>query len=678
MRFFKPSIPHSLKYNPNLDGLRGIAILLVIFFHFFPNFVPFGFVGVDIFFLLSGFLITTIILKKLGENKFSLKEFYRNRVRRLFPALIFALLLTLFVGCLFLFPEELADLGKHIKSTAFYYENFQLIGEIGYWDIEALEKPLLHMWSLSVEEQFYIFWPFIVLVIFKIVKSSNQRFFIFSLIFLFFYLISLYFSISNPDKAFYHTLSRAWELSLGGVLAVIISYKGDIIKIFIEKFHNFLIFLIPTLILYAYFFLNIQQFAPLKLFPFLIITSLVIMKVTFIKDFILSNKLLMFTGLISYSLYIWHYIILSFLHIFGYDTNLFIKLCALLFTIIISIFSFYVVEIPIRKSNSYLLAVFITSTLFLIGLLGQYIYLKKGLPERLIVKQNKNIDFSREKPVDKNCLFIVKEVLDKKPLFDYCRSTTKDRREIKVVILGDSHGFILFEGLSKILKKNGIESIVLSNSGCPPYIDSFMGRNLKEVKSCRNKVQEIYKVLNRLKNIKLVIFTSRLSIYTTEKGFGEIEKHYNKRPHKFSEYYKNKETYNPYNVFLSKVNKTFEYFSQKKIPLLFVLDNPELGFSPKKCLKRLFLPIPYSCKLSYKTYWNRQGKIKKDIKYLSLKYKNVILFDLADILCDKEFCYVFKNGQTLYSDDDHLSKYGSYLVGKKLFKIINKILKEGK
>ena len=168
MNNFIPIVNHSLKYNPSIDGLRGIAISLVIIFHIWPEYLSFGYVGVDIFFLLSGYLITKIIYTKLEEKKFLLKEFYRNRVRRIFPSFIIVLFTILLFGYLFMFPIELEQLGRHIKSSSFFYENFRLIGEVGYWDDSAVLKPLLHFWSLAIEEQFYIFFPLILMFLYKI------------------------------------------------------------------------------------------------------------------------------------------------------------------------------------------------------------------------------------------------------------------------------------------------------------------------------------------------------------------------------------------------------------------------------------------------------------------------------------------------------------------------------
>ena len=151
MNNFIPIVKHSLKYNPSIDGLRGIAISLVLIFHIWPEYFSFGYVGVDIFFVLSGYLITQIIYTKLEQKSFSLKEFYRNRIRRIFPALIVVLITTLIIGCLFMFPSKLEQFGKHIKSSVFFYENFRLIGEIRYRDESATLKFLFHFCSLDIE-----------------------------------------------------------------------------------------------------------------------------------------------------------------------------------------------------------------------------------------------------------------------------------------------------------------------------------------------------------------------------------------------------------------------------------------------------------------------------------------------------------------------------------------------
>jgi peptidoglycan/LPS O-acetylase OafA/YrhL len=153
---------HHPKYRPDIDGLRAIAVLSVVAFHAFPLWLQGGFIGVDIFFVISGFLISTIIFESLERNAFSFRTFYARRILRIFPALTVVLVATLAFGWLALLADELSQLGRHALAGAGFYSNFVLWREVGYFDNAAETKPLLHLWSLSIEEQFYILWPLIL------------------------------------------------------------------------------------------------------------------------------------------------------------------------------------------------------------------------------------------------------------------------------------------------------------------------------------------------------------------------------------------------------------------------------------------------------------------------------------------------------------------------------------
>lgn len=154
-------------YRSDIDGLRAIAILSVLFFHAFPKTLQGGFVGVDIFFVISGFLITNIIIRDIFNKTFSFKNFYFKRIKRIFPSLIIVLYSCLIFGWLFLTDFEYKQLGVHIFSGSLFSSNFQLWSEVGYFDNSSITKPLLHLWSLSIEEQFYILWPLILVYFWK-------------------------------------------------------------------------------------------------------------------------------------------------------------------------------------------------------------------------------------------------------------------------------------------------------------------------------------------------------------------------------------------------------------------------------------------------------------------------------------------------------------------------------
>ena len=204
------------KYRPDIDGLRAVAVLSVVAFHAFPRWMPGGFIGVDIFFVISGFLISTIIFENLEKNTFNFIGFYARRIRRIFPALLIVLIFSYAFGWIALLADEYKQLGKHIAAGAGFVSNFVLWGESGYFDNSSDTKPLLHLWSLGIEEQFYIVWPFVLWLAWK------KRFNLLTLGILV-WLTSFYLNIQGVKKdvvaTFYSPQTRFWELFAGSILA---------------------------------------------------------------------------------------------------------------------------------------------------------------------------------------------------------------------------------------------------------------------------------------------------------------------------------------------------------------------------------------------------------------------------------------------------------------------------
>lgn len=204
------------KYRPDIDGLRALAVLSVVAFHAFPSWIKGGFIGVDVFFVISGYLISTIIFESLERDAFSFSEFYARRIKRIFPALLLVLLSCLVFGWFVLLSPEYKQLSKHVASSAGFIQNLVLWSESGYFDNTAATKPLLHLWSLGVEEQFYIVWPLLLWVAWK-------RNFNFLIIIILVAVISYYLNIVGVKKdsiaTFYSPLTRFWELLSGGFLA---------------------------------------------------------------------------------------------------------------------------------------------------------------------------------------------------------------------------------------------------------------------------------------------------------------------------------------------------------------------------------------------------------------------------------------------------------------------------
>ena len=208
-------------YRPDIDGLRAIAIVSVVIFHTFPTQLPGGFVGVDVFFVISGYLISTIIFRSLEKESFSFLDFYARRIRRIFPALAFLLLGVILLGSLFLTPEEFKNLGKQTIYGSAFGENIFLIRHSGgYWDTATEMKPLMHLWTLAVEEQYYIFYPLLCWILWKVKKRVLP---VLCVLWLVSFGFDLYQSQTSSIVAFFSLHTRFWELCTGCILAALVN-----------------------------------------------------------------------------------------------------------------------------------------------------------------------------------------------------------------------------------------------------------------------------------------------------------------------------------------------------------------------------------------------------------------------------------------------------------------------
>ncbi len=327
-------------YRPEIDGLRALAVLSVIFFHAGIKLFKGGFVGVDIFFVISGYLITTIILKDIKKEKFSIAYFYQRRVRRILPALIITIALSMPFALIFLPPSDLQNYSKSIVSSLTFWSNFQFSSEVGYFETPGEYKPLLHTWSLSIEEQFYILYPIFFIFFFKLKKKFFNLLII---IILFLSLafaqwsgnLNLQYPFIDEDLLFYSQslwsefmmpFGRIWELALGGVCAFLINSNKNYFQVDQIKNNKALVFNTYSfvgifLVLFSFFYLskNFPYPSFYSLIP-TIGTALLILfshKNTFVQK-ILSYKSLVLLGLISYSAYLFHYSVFSFIKYTSY------------------------------------------------------------------------------------------------------------------------------------------------------------------------------------------------------------------------------------------------------------------------------------------------------------------------------------------------------------------------
>ena len=294
-------------YRPDIDGLRALGVLLVLLFHAFPRTLPGGFAGVDIFFVVSGYLISTIIFANLEQGSFSFVEFYSRRIRRIFPALTVVLATGGILGWFVLLTDEYSRLGLHIVAGAGFVSNFVLWSEAGYFDGDAYTKPFLHLWSLGIEEQFYIVWP---LLLGTVWQRKHHFLGITVSIAALSFLINLYLIHSNPVAAFYAPWSRFWELMIGGILAYVALHRPQ----YVAASSNRRSAVGLLLIVLGVALLNKKAAFPgwWALLPtlgtFLVIAA---GPDAWLNRKFLGSRGMIGIGLISYPLYLWHWLLLS-------------------------------------------------------------------------------------------------------------------------------------------------------------------------------------------------------------------------------------------------------------------------------------------------------------------------------------------------------------------------------
>ena len=476
-------------YFPHIDGLRGIAILLVISFHFFPTIAPNGYIGVDIFFVISGFLITRIIFYEINKNKFSTLNFYQRRIKRLFPSLIITLLGSSIIATFYLTPDEFISFLKYSLGGTFFYTNFIASGELNYFESATKFKPLIHLWSLAIEEQFYIIFP---ILIFFFSKKKIKLFILFlcliSLILNFFYYET------NPKIYFYLSHFRFWEIAIGSLIFFITQKEKYIFSI--KKFQNYLNFFGIFLIILPH--LNIINFVHnLNILLSVLGSSLIILseKKSIINKFFLSNKILIYIGLISYPLYLYHWPILVFLKFhFGEILSRETEFLSLLVIFLAASLTYHFIEKHVRnnKKINYTLLLLL---ILILNLNFSHTFLKeinksnftyeqltqiKSLNE--FEKKNKKIYYE-----DQNCFLTSGLNPNKQYLLNQCL-TKKNTTNKTLFLVGDSHSAGLAIGLKKYFDDMKYNFLQMSMGYCEP---TYNGIKLNNCYSSVKFIEEI-------------------------------------------------------------------------------------------------------------------------------------------------------------------------------------------
>jgi peptidoglycan/LPS O-acetylase OafA/YrhL len=453
-------------YRKDIDGLRAIAVLSVIIFHAYPNFLPGGFVGVDIFFVISGYLITSILVGESEAGTFSLFQFYVRRIKRIFPALIVVLIFVYVYGWFNFLSDDYAVIGKHIAAGASFTSNFISWAEAGYFDSEAIKKPLLHLWSLAIEEQFYIFWPFFILLIcrlklsfLKVVTICLGGSFVWGLIQI----------QSDSIAAFYSPLTRFWELLIGAILVGL--KRDEPIKAFINGCRGYLSYFGIALISISFVSIDHNSLFPgvWAILPTLGAALIILDSSSLsLPNRLLGTRFMVWVGLISYPLYLWHWPLLSIGNWYWADGFSDIrKFQVLLLTVLLATATYFFIERPIRFGEKFKKTKIITLCFLIsfVGVMGYSCYIRDGIPmrHRDFMKQISTYQYDKVKEQQQNICFLMGK--NDNPL-NYVTQCSNFKKGLKIILWGDSHAGSLYPGLKQLEKDYPISVVQYSLAGC--------------------------------------------------------------------------------------------------------------------------------------------------------------------------------------------------------------------
>lgn len=654
----------NINYRPEIDGLRAISIISVVIYHTqlkLNNSVIFsgGFLGVDIFFVISGYLICSIIFKELIEKKsFSFKNFFVRRAKRILPALIFLIFVSSFVSYFILQPSALINFSKSSISSIFFSSN------IFFWQIDSmymaesqLLSPLLHTWSLSVEEQFYLFFPILIFLILKIDKKILLPLMLLLMVLSIF--STWYGSKNHIIFNFYSITSRIWELGIGSLIAYFEYFKKKKFS-FSQKINEIVCFFSLIIIIYFFIFPVFPNRHPTiyTIIPIVSVSLIILLsdKTSFFKS-ILSNNFLVFTGLISYSLYLWHYPVLSFSrHIFintDFENNIILKLFLILISIILSLISYFFIEKFFRFKNKSLKTLFIFIVLFIvINIIFSIISMNSdGLKNRL--KLN---NFKAEYVLNNSSNINIQ------PIEETYKKFTNNKK--KVLVVGNSTGRDFYFILKKFEDENDIEIRFLRTQIYCLIPELINNRDCsRKFDFKRKKIKK--KQLKNIQDADYIILRSQWSLEDIN-SLKQIADYFNKDKSKKIIVVSSSPEFNfpSKNSYANEVNFRnivyYNFFNQSSL-------------MDKIVLKYNRFPNNEERKLLEKKYFLQLSKnrisLDKSLKITSSQ-NQIDFFDYFDLICNnkKKFCSVLTNKNfKIFSDyRGHTTFKGAEYMKEKL------------
>lgn len=653
-----------MNYRADIDGLRALAVISVCIYHAFPSALNGGFIGVDIFFVISGFLITSIIIKSIDDKTFSVVDFYAKRIKRIFPSLIFVFISSLLLGWYVLFDNEYYTLIKHISFGSIFSSNFLLWSESGYFDNDATTKPMLHLWSLAIEEQFYIIWPILIL---SLIKWNKKLVYPFLTITVFSLLANIYFSQTDQSTAFYMPLARFWEIAIGGIIAISMMR--------FDKIPNGMKHLISvmgiSLLAIGLIFINERVQFPgyWALIP-VIGTGLIIIagSSAWPNRVLLSNKAMIFIGLISFPLYLWHWLFISMVHIAVQDPEPRLMVGALVLSVVCSLASYALLEKPIRHSKKAWTPIALACAMIATSMLGFYTYTQRPLPQRAVMADNQHLESGFDGGVSGLKLSYGCNIDGVELEFQGAKCLKGSDDNIRFAVIGDSKADVLAPGLFRTNTSSSGDWIFIGGNatdGAPIPIISDNPAYQRHQNFARETL-DFLALSEEIEVIVIAVATRSIFNLRNDRDINDLPS---------SPYY---------DTALEGMQRGISRLVESGKKVIFIVDNPTLP-PPASCLNRRtgsdFLNQVLSleeresgCAIALDKHKELSHKYQSLLREMhSTAPNDIFILNTLPILCDQTegVCETFKEGRALYSFTDHISDYAAGLIGQELNSLLS-------
>lgn len=644
---------NTLNYRSDIDGLRTIAVFTVILNHAGFSLFSGGFVGVDVFFVISGFLITSIIYPKIVENNFSFGWFFSRRIKRLMPVLFCVIAVTAAVFSMIMLPQDLMKFYHSIIWVLMYVANFFMwINHGGYFDGNSQEVPLLHTWSLAVEEQYYFIWPVMLIIAVKLFGSKLTAW-LSIVLFIGLTVFSQWGTEVTVGAAYYLLPTRFFELLIGSCLAI---FWLRLPKLN-QNTHHGLSIIGLLLIMGSSVLLTEHSSFPgyNALYP-IIGTALLIYSAQGVVNRWLSTKVMVYTGNISYSLYLWHWPIFTLLRYMSIELTLPVQLLAILVTYLLSMASYQYVEQPFRrmKLNQFKpialkLYVLPASVLIVVSLLGIY---NKGYEGRFssdIVAMEKSLN-THSSDSRKSCHSAFRDNARLPEETCILGSQNGDKQQGSVFIFGDSHANHLVPFIDELAKDAGAWGQDYTLDRCLPLTGLNWGGSLYKAQACKERNN---KALAHIKKnqFNFVVLAASWPSIETRRIFNDVERVLT-------------DTEKEQLLRASLMSTLTQVVASGGIPVL-VEDTPTLaGKSPKCTVKKEIFNSTLDCQI----YFEENTLISALFQQAQQQFPQTVIIKPSKEFCNNGVCEMQLNGTPLYRDDDHLNEDGARAIARAYLK----------